>query len=471
MMMNSPTPPRPHPPIPTQIVIDDDIPPSESSLPRPSPSSQQQQAPAVIIPRNLPLVDEIDLRQCFTFDKLPSPSSIEGMVIGKEELNVICGRATQSFDDAARHTYCSDHGGTNNNNRSSGNNVSPVRKAEFKACPCCRRYIENFEPVSPGSVETSSTIEQQKVQQQQKGQQQQPLQERDGAPPQKNNSSEDNMDVDDEDNNDDNEEYGSWNLQRSMLTSTMGSSLLSLFNGGIEDWNTHQEEEFHMAAPPLVQGDKIQHYTVTETIVQGWLYKKGSGNDIWGRRWWKPRWVTLALAVHTGQAVPMPLIISHHAPGVPFPAHVMELNESTVIMAIERTTTTQTPTKDADGEDIEEWNRHCFQIVNSRTNETRIFTAPLQERNEWAFVINEELYAMEERLKRDRAKKEIGRYTKAQREERKARRLGMDVLLNEVKKEEDEQRDVRRPLSPARRRSIGLPPRVSPPRDDVSILS
>lgn len=438
------------------------------------------------------------------------------MVIGKEELNVICGRATQSFDDAAKHTYCSDHGGSNNNNRSSGsgsssrNNVSPVRKGEFKACPCCRRYIENFEPVSPGSVETSSTIEQQKVQQQQKGQQQQQQpQERDGAPPQKNNSSDDNMDVDDEDNNDDNEEYGSWNLQRSMLTSTMGSSLLSLFNGGIEDWNTHQEEEFHMAAPPLVQGDKIQHYTVTETIVQGWLYKKGSGNDIWGRRWWKPRWVTLAvsasifvcvrfwilslafkcvsqnnmvnifqylwgskqLAVHTGQAVPMPLIISHHAPGVPFPAHVMELNESTVIMAIERTTTTQTPTKDADGEDIEEWNRHCFQIVNSRTNETRIFTAPLQERNEWAFVINEELYAMEERLKRDRAKKEIGKYTKAQREERKARRLGMDVLLNEVKKEEDEQRDVRRPLSPARRRSIGLPPRVSPPRDDVSILS
>ena len=145
----------------------------------------------------------------------------------------------------------------------------------------------------------------------------------------------------------------------------------------------------------------------------------------------------------------------------------MELNESTVIMAIDRTT--QTAAKDSDGEDIEEWNRHCFQIVNSGTNESRIFTAPLQERNEWAFVINKELYSMEERLKKARAKEEIGEYTQGRKEERKAKRLGMDVLLNEMKEEKmnemnHQQREARRPMSPARRRSIGLPPRVSPPR-------
>lgn len=226
---------------------------------------------------------------------------MQGMVIGKEELNVICGRATQSFDDAANQTYCSDHSGNNGSNR--GNNVTPVRrKGEFKACPCCRRYIENFEPVSPGSVETSSTIEQLKQQLQQKQKQQLEVQGDDTLP--KVNSTDDNMDVDvDEINNSPStEEYGAWNLQRSMLTSTMGSSLLSLFNtgvencGGLEDFNTHQEEVFNMAAPPLAQGDQIQHYTITETIVQGWLYKKGSGNDIWGRRWWKPRWVTLAVS-------------------------------------------------------------------------------------------------------------------------------------------------------------------------------
>mmetsp|Transcript_29361 Transcript_29361/g.43843 ORF Transcript_29361/g.43843 Transcript_29361/m.43843 type:complete len:446 (+) Transcript_29361:150-1487(+) len=445
--MNSPPT---HPPIPTQIVIDDDAHPSASSpTPRRRPSSP---TPPMSPPRNLPLVDEIDLRQCFTFDKIPSPASMQGMVIGKEELNVICGRATQSFDDVATHTHCSHHGGGGGKSNNVSPNSSPVRQqGGFKACPCCRRYIENFDhPVTPGSVETSSTTLDQLQQQLQR------------SSPQKSNNSGDNMEVDEEDT----EEYGSWNLQRSMLTSTMGSSLMSLFNGGLDDLN-QEEDEFNMSAPPLVQGDKVQHYTITETIVQGWLYKKGSGNDIWGRRWWKPRWVTFVLAVYPGQPVPMPLIISHHAPGVPFPAHVMELNESTVIMAIERTT--QTAAKDSDGEDIEEWNRHCFQIVNSGTNESRIFTAPLQERNEWAFVINKELYSMEERLKKARAKEEIGEYTQGRKEERKAKRLGMDVLLNEMKEEKmnemnHQQRKARRPMSPAGRRSIGLPPRVSPPR-------
>lgn len=164
-------------------------------------------------------------------------------------------------------------------------------------------------------------------------------------------------------------------------------------------------------------------------------------------------------------------MISHHAPGVPFPAHVMELNESTVIMAIERTT--KTATKDEDGEDIEEWNRHCFQIVNSVTNESRIFTAPLRERNEWAFVINQQLYSMEERLKKARAKKESDEYAQGQKEDRKAKRLGMDVLLKEMKEEriteqhqqqQQQQQKVTRPISPVGRRNIGLPPRVSPTR-------
>ena len=291
-MNSSPPPPTTtthhhQPPIPTQIVIDDDLPaPSNNntasaSRRRPPPPSSPPQPLAITPPRNLPLVDEIDLRQCFTFDKLPSPASMQGMVIGKEELNVICGRATQSFDDVANHTYCSHHGGGGGNNNSHtiinvSPSQSPVRRGDYKACPCCRRYIENFDaPVSPGSVETSSTVEQ--LQQLQKS---------------NNLSSDDtmNMEVDQGDI----EAYGSWNLQRSMLTSTMGSSLMSLFNGGL-DYDV-EEEEFNMSAPPLVQGDKVQHYTITETIVQGWLYKKGSGNDIWGRRWWKPRWVTLAVS-------------------------------------------------------------------------------------------------------------------------------------------------------------------------------
>jgi hypothetical protein len=167
------------------------------------------------------------------------------------------------------------------------------------------------------------------------------------------------------------------------------------------------------------------------------------------------------LAVFPGQTVPMPLIISHHAPGVPFPAHVMELNESTVVMAIERTTQTAANTKGDDGADIEEWNRHCFQIVTNQ--HTRIFTADLQERNEWAFVLNKTLRAMEQRLKKARVKEEVNEYAREQKSERKAKRLGMDVLLNDMK-EEKMKLEARRPMSPSGRRSIGLPPRVSPPR-------
>ena len=280
--MNS-LPPK-HPPIPTQIVIDDDDDSSSNLPPAPEPAAVSPSIPEPpILPRNLPLVDEIDLRQCFTFDKIASPQSMQGMVIGKEELNVLCGRATQSFDDATNQTYCNRHGGTMSNNVSPNN--SPMRTAAYKACPCCRRYIETFDhPVSPGSVETSSTVEQQLQQQRLQG------------PKRRSNS--DNMDVDD-----DSEEYGTWNLQRSVLTSTMGSSLMSLFSGGFDELNQEEEEQFNMAAPPLVQGDKLQHYTITETIVQGWLYKKGSGNDIWGRRWWKPRWVTLAVSISDSSLV------------------------------------------------------------------------------------------------------------------------------------------------------------------------
>jgi len=58
-----------------------------------------------------------------------------------------------------------------------------------------------------------------------------------------------------------------------------------------------------MSSPPLIAGDRVRDYTISETIVQGWLYKKGTGEDFSGRRWWKPRWVTLAVRFGCGVAV------------------------------------------------------------------------------------------------------------------------------------------------------------------------
>ena len=47
----------------------------------------------------------------------------------------------------------------------------------------------------------------------------------------------------------------------------------------------------------------------------------------------------------------------------------------------------------------EEWNRHCFQIVHAHHRDdestpkttTRVFTAPIQDRNQWVFAMNSAL--------------------------------------------------------------------------------
>lgn len=289
--MTMDTLPPTHPPIPTQIVIDDSV------------SSQVvTSSPPPTISRQLPLVDEIDLRQCFLFDGIPSASSMQGMVIGKEELNVMCGhrsRTLLSFDDAVKHTGTAD---CNHHNV-----VSPLQSsrkgaiAEFKACPCCSRYIETFDPnkvvSSARSIETSTTSTEQHI----------ATTSTRSIVASNNGNNGTAMEVDyveEQDKDEDEEELGSWNLRKFVLTSHVGGPLMSLFNGELVEQSCDaaggvitEEDDFNVAAPPLVRGDKIQHYTITETIVHGWLYKKGSGNDIWGKTWWKPRWVTLAVSI------------------------------------------------------------------------------------------------------------------------------------------------------------------------------
>ncbi|KAL3803777.1 hypothetical protein ACHAW5_004628 [Stephanodiscus triporus] len=169
-----------------------------------------------------------------------------------------------------------------------------------------------------------------------------------------------------------------------------------------------------MTAPPLVSGDRVREYTILETIVQGWLYKKGTGGDFSGRRWWKPRWVTLALAETSNTITSTPILICHRAPGVPCPASVIELTQSTVIMATERANDERnkhgscSPYEDPERE---EWNRHCFQVVHThhRDDEStpkttrRIFTAPIQDRNQWVFAMNSALLEFERRLSKARS--------------------------------------------------------------------
>ena len=154
---------------------------------------------------------------------------------------------------------------------------------------------------------------------------------------------------------------------------------------------------------------------------------------------------TIQLAESTHTIIPAPILISHRAPGVPYPASIVELTEYTVIMAVERKHINST-TSNSSSTETSEWNRHCFQIVHTRATTdmpTRIFTAPIQDRNEWVFAINNALLDHEKRLSKvrsDAAKNECIEFAK-QTKKRKPRRTVVgchDASLLDCELEEEE---------------------------------
>ena len=190
---------------------------------------------------------------------------------------------------------------------------------------------------------------------------------------------------------------------------------------------------------------------------------------------------TIQLAESTHTIIPAPILISHRAPGVPYPASIVELTEYTVIMAVERKHINST-TSNSSSTETSEWNRHCFQIVHTKATTdmpTRIFTAPIQDRNEWVFAINNALLDHEKRLSKvrsDAAKNECIEFAK-QTKKRKPRRTVVgchDASLLDCELEEEERQTPwttnisrvdsggRRMRSPSPIRtntsSLGLPP-------------
>ena len=187
---------------------------------------------------------------------------------------------------------------------------------------------------------------------------------------------------------------------------------------------------------------------------------------------------TIQLAESTHTIIPAPILISHRAPGVPYPASIVELTEYTVIMAVERKHINST-TSNSSSTETSEWNRHCFQIVHTKATTdmpTRIFTAPIQDRNEWVFAINNALLDHEKRLSKvrsDAAKNECIELAK-QTKKRKPRRSQPTTSLLDCELEEEEQQTPwttnisrvdsggRRMRSPSPIRtntsSLGLPP-------------
>lgn len=128
-------------------------------------------------------------------------------------------------------------------------------------------------------------------------------------------------------------------------------------------------------------------YIPRDTLVSGWLHKKGTGKDWLGSRSWKARWARLVNAKVESYACDVPLLLIYWHPSAPYPSTVLML-DSTVVIPV-------------DIDDEERWNAYRFEIRHATTREnatipvTRTFTAPKKARDEWVFAISDALLAYE----------------------------------------------------------------------------
>ena len=145
-------------------------------------------------------------------------------------------------------------------------------------------------------------------------------------------------------------------------------------------------------------------YTVQSIAVQGWIHKKGTGNDIFGSRAWKSRWATLGTATVPGvyDDVAVPVLLIYWFPYSETPSNVLVLDPArTVVMPVDRY-----PTE----EKAVQWNTFTFQIVHSGAGggaggaddgaTTRVFSVPEQERSEWVCALQQSFREYEQRLQK-----------------------------------------------------------------------
>ena len=228
----------------------------------------------------------MDLKQCILSPRPTwSPELIQGVVIGKDELLACNNRVVGWNANGSAVCGASCDGGN-------------WKGGDLKACPCCRRFIQcEIQGGRSGDVANGSSCASGSI----------GAVFENGA----NNKT----------SSCDSEIKGINALAMGLASSFAAVSFYRGENGDAD----HREESHEMvcgalststtestamssasvasavaiAAPPLLAGDKVRQgleFTIKETIVQGWLHKKGTGNDIFGSRWWKPRWVTLAVS-------------------------------------------------------------------------------------------------------------------------------------------------------------------------------
>lgn len=130
-----------------------------------------------------------------------------------------------------------------------------------------------------------------------------------------------------------------------------------------------------------------ESYCPNQIMVEGWLYKKGSGNDYMGSRGWKARWGRLCMAQRVGDGSngnnQVPLLLLYWFPTSSTVSTAIML-DSTVVLG-------------KDLEDKTKWNPYRFEVRHASTKEnatlssTRTFAAPKPARDAWVYAISQAL--------------------------------------------------------------------------------
>ncbi|GKY93166.1 hypothetical protein MPSEU_000284600 [Mayamaea pseudoterrestris] len=158
----------------------------------------------------------------------------------------------------------------------------------------------------------------------------------------------------------------------------------------------HQEEQ---DALPGVLDQGLQ-YTPVRILAEGWLHKKGTGNDWLSSRGWKTRWARLCLARVDGFETEVPLLLIYWFPISEDPSTIIVLDHTVVIKL--------------DKEDQSQWNSFRFEVRHvskegRKTMVTRTFAAPRKGRDAWVYAISNALLYYEK--KKDQVRKQAIRAT------------------------------------------------------------
>lgn len=116
--------------------------------------------------------------------------------------------------------------------------------------------------------------------------------------------------------------------------------------------------------------------TVKKVLIEGWIFKKGSGQDLICSRWWKSRWAELAIVKLAESEIDIPALLIYWDPSNAVPTSFIRLDGAKV-----ESEDTFNSVK----------HRHRFKIYPkncSMEEDVRVFSTDANQRDEWVHVVN-----------------------------------------------------------------------------------